>query len=204
MSQGELTNADGREKRMTCITDESARAATGARNNGGMEMLDYVQNRSDQTMAVLRQAYDDLHERAYKLATVLVAGGGGAGAYALGKLAAEARAITWAPMAALALVWFGAAGVLVWRATTSRELSPGNGPKNLLGYYAERLVALGDGDAALEHTRLAEMDLQQARIRAYEAGCIERAAALDGAYKAVAVCSPAVPLVVAAVCWYYS
>ena len=204
MSQGELTNADGREKRMTSITDESARAATGARNNGGMEMLDYVQNRSDQTMAVLRQAYDDLHERAYKLATVLVAGGGGAGAYALGKLAAEARAITWAPLAALALVWFGAAGVLVWRATTSRDLSPGNGPKNLLGYYAERLVALGDGDAALEHTRLAEMDLQQARIRAYEAGCIERAAALDGAYKAVAVCSPAVLMVVAATCWYYS
>lgn len=166
-----------------------------------MDTLDYVEARTDKTMAVLRQSYDDLHERAYKLATVLVAGGGAAGAYALGKIGvADASVLSWAPIAALALSWFGNAAWLMWRGATSRQLSPGNGPKNLLGYHGERLSTLQDPVLAMEHTRLSELDLQQKRIRAYEDGCVNRADAIDLAYKIAAVGSPLVPAVIALAC----
>ena len=172
----------------------------GLLENGGMDPLEYVEVRTEKTMAVLRHAYDDLHERAYKLATVLVAGAGGAGAYALGKIGGTGGAIAWAPLAALALSWLGVAACLVWRGATARDLSPGNGPKNLLGYYDERLAALQDAGQAMEQTRRAELGLQQKRMGEYEAGCIERADALDLAYKSAAVCSALVPVVVAGAC----
>lgn len=165
-----------------------------------MKMLDYVESRAATTLVVLRQAYDDLHERAYKLATVLVAGGGAATLYSLGKLGEPQNTLAWAPMAALGLCWFGIAGHLVWQGATSRELSPGNGPANLLAYYQKRLVETPEPAQALDTTRHAELDLQQKRIEAYSAGCEARALAIDRAYKSAALCSPLVPAVVALAC----
>ncbi len=168
--------------------------------NAGMDPLGYVEDRTEKTMAVLRHAYDDFHERAYKLATVLVAGAGAAGAYALGKVGSAGGVMAWAPLAGLSLSWMGVAACLVWRGATTRELSPGNGPKNLLGYYDERLGTLQNEAQALEQTRRAELALQQKRIGEYEAGCVARAHSIDMAYKSAAVCSPLVPAIVAAVC----
>lgn len=182
------------------VRGEKKPAVGGLLENAGMEPLAYVEDRTEKTMAVLRHAYDDLHERAYKLATVLVAGAGGAGAYALGKIGGTGGAIAWAPLAALALSWLGVAACLVWRGATARDLSPGNGPKNLLGYYDERLATLKDADQAMEQTRRAELVLQQKRIGQYETGCIERADAIDLAYKSAAICSALVPVVVASAC----
>ena len=167
-----------------------------------MDTLDYVETRTDKTMAVLRQSYDDLHERAYKLATVLVAGGGAAGAYALGKMgASDASVLSWAPIAALALSWFGNAAWLMWRGATSRELSPGIGPQSLMENYDFRVQHGAGAEQALEGLRRQEMELQQARMDAYGNGCITRANAIDNAYKMAAIGTPLVPAVVALFCY---
>lgn len=165
-----------------------------------MEALDYVEQRTTRTLEVLRKSYDDLHERAYKFATVLVAGGGAAGGYALGKFSPQAEPMAWAPLAALALSWFGVAAYLILKGTTSASLSPGNGPKNLLGTFDGWSAHLGDDGQALEKTRREELSLEQRRIREYSDGCVTRAESIDLAYKMAAFCSPAVPAAVSVFC----
>lgn len=161
------------------------------------ETLDYVERRSSKTLEVARKAYDDLHERAYKLATVLVAGGGGVGAYVLGKLSTDAVPIAWAPLGAMALSWFGVAGCLVWQGLRARPMSPGNGAGNLYEYH-DALIGLGRNEPqALTETRREELRLEQQRISAYSKGCSARAAAIDTAYKSLILCTPLTPLAVA-------
>lgn len=178
-------------------TDEKKPAQGGLGHNAKMDVLDYAEARSTKTVEVARKAYDDLHERAYKLATVLVGGGGAVGAYTLGKLAPESDPMTWGPLAALSLSWLGTAAHLIWVAATSRTVSPGNGPENLLSYHKDRLRDGWTAEDAFRITREAELALEQARIRTYSQGCNERAEAIDRAYKAVAMASPAAPLVTA-------
>lgn len=165
-----------------------------------MDILEYTESISAKSLEVARSAYDDLHERSYKLATLLVAGGGAVGAYALGKFGPSATSISWAPLAALALSWFGVAMVLIVTGATSRPLSPGNGPKNLRNYFNARLAEDSSAESALKATRNAELDLVQLRLRAYTEGCTARAEAIDIAYWSIAICSPSVPLIVAGVC----
>ncbi|WP_304305871.1 hypothetical protein [Pseudacidovorax intermedius] len=162
---------------------------------GSKDHLDYAEAQGAETLAVLRQAYDDLYERAYKFSTVLVGGGGAAAIYALGRATSlEGTVLGWAPVAAVALSWFGIAGQLIWNAGVSRELSPGVGPGVLLAYYdVERTK--GTAVRALETTRRAKLGLQQLNVLAYQRGCIERALAIDLAYKTAAICTPAVPAV---------
>lgn len=168
-----------------------------------MDILDYTEGLAAKSLEVARKAYDDLHERAYKLATVLVGGGGAIGAYALGRFGAAAQPLEWAPIAALALSWFSIAGLLVIRGATSKDLSPGNGPMNVRSYYDARLAEhSADPDKALSITRNAELDLVQQRIEQYNDGCVQRALAIDSAYRCIASCSPLVPLLVAGLCWY--
>lgn len=168
-----------------------------------MEKLEYVEKRAADTLLVLRQSYDDLHERAYKLATVLVGGGGAVGAYALGQFQPGGSVLAWAPLAALALSWWGVAIPLMWTGATTTKLSPGNGPKNLLSYFEDRRSAGAGDQDAFRIMREAELNLQQQRIDAFSAGCVARADAIDYAYKAVVICSPAVPLLVAAACLWF-
>lgn len=164
----------------------------------GDESLAYVEEVTANTLSVLRQSYDDLHERTYKLATWLVAGGGAVGAYAITQFATGTSPLRWAPLAGLSLCWFGVAGPLIWRSMASESLSPGNGPKNLLNYYEARLAEPeATPENALRMTRRAELNLAQGRIREYADACVRRAEAMDLAYKAVTVASPAVIAVVA-------
>lgn len=163
-----------------------------------MNELDYVEQRSSKTLEVTRQTYDDLHERAYKLATVLVAGGGAVTAYVLSKVGVATDSMGWAPLAALALSWFGVAAQLIWHSLTSQEVSPGNAVRNLLGYYDARLAEGHEKEGALRVTRKAELEAEQLRLDAYKRGCVLRAEAIDRAYKAIAIASPLVPMVVAA------
>ncbi|QTW18108.1 hypothetical protein [Comamonas kerstersii] len=162
-------------------------------------VLDYVDQKSSLSLEVARKSYDDLHERAYKLATLLVGGGGSVGAYAVSKLSPLSEYMAWAPLAALAVTWFVIAAHLIWVAATSREVSPGNGPKNLLGYYSARVKDGWSEEKAFTITREQELELMQQRLRAYANGCNIRADAIDCAYKAVAIASPLVPLATAAV-----
>ena len=167
-----------------------------------MDKHSYIEDRAADTLKVLRQSYDDLHERAYKFATVLVAGGGAVGAYAIGKVGVGVPVIAWAPLAALALSWFAIAAQLVWTGATSRELSPGNNPGIMLGYYNDRLTDGWKEDGALNCLRDAELDLQTERIRNYSYGCTTRAESIDRAYKTAALATPLVPSsVVALAAW---
>lgn len=163
-----------------------------------MEHLDYVEHRAADTIKVLRDSYDHLHERVFKFASLLLAGGGGVGAFSLGKIGQPA--ITWAPLAALAVFWFATAALLMWKGATSNRLSPGNGPAHMLEYFKDRLAESQDAAAALEVTRRAELDLQQSRIKRYIDACNTRSSAIDLAYKVAAIGSPVVALVVATLC----
>lgn len=166
-----------------------------------MDILTYTEEVAAKSLEVAREAYDELHERAYKLATVLVTGGGAVGAFALSRLATSSTPVGWAPLAALALSWFAIAALLILGGATSKLLSPGNGPRNLRSYYSARLAEYpGDEAKALELTRDAELDLLQVRLRAYTHGSTVRSMAIDRAYWCIALCSPSVPLIVAAVC----
>lgn len=177
--------------------DEKNPADGGLSDNPSMDVLDYVEDRAGKTVEVARKAYDDLHERVYKLATVLVGGGGAVGAYALSKVAEDPGATLWAPLGALSLSWLATAAQLIWVGATSRAASPGNGPKNLLGYYRARVDEKWNAEDAFRITREAELDLLQGRISAYNDGCISRAEAVDRAYKTVAIASPLVPMATA-------
>ncbi|MBA4263779.1 MAG: hypothetical protein C0453_01745 [Comamonadaceae bacterium] len=184
----------------------SMSACIGSQNmeNEDMEMLDYVESRTTRTLDYVRKSYDDLHERAYKLATLLVAGGGAMISYALAKVAPEVAPLTWAPVAALALSWFAIAGMLIWRGATTIKLSPGNGPKNLKGYFRARVAESSDELGALIITREAELDREQERLSGYLDGCCQRAEAIDWAYKTVAVVSPLTAVATAAICiWWF-
>lgn len=190
-------------KQAAAVSEKPAGSeSTVVNNNAGMDAVQYAEERSAKTIAVLRSSYDDLHERAYKLATALVAGGGAASIYVLGKMSTHpALPVSWAPIAALALSWFITAAVLIWNGATSRALSPGNGPATLLNYYDARLSVTRDPVEALETTRRVELGLEQARISAYEKGCIARAEAIDAAYKTAAWTTPVVPAVTFLICW---
>lgn len=164
------------------------------------ECLNYVEGVTANTLTVLRQSYDDLHERTYKLATWLVTGGGAVAAYAITQFAAGTDPLRWAPLAGLSLCWFGVAGPLIWNGMAAESLSPGNGAKNLLNYYEARLAEPGSTAAgALKMTRRAELNLAQQRIREYSDACVRRAEAMDFAYKAVTVASPSVIAVISVI-----
>ncbi|MVT38620.1 hypothetical protein GO497_21845 [Acidovorax citrulli] len=156
-----------------------------------MDELEYVEKRSGATMAVLRQTYDDFYERSYKFATVLVGGGGALGAYALGKIGVDGvTPVAWAPVAALAMSWFGIAAQLIWSGAISRRLSPGNPAGNIIDYYDDRIAEGHDSNSALAVTRRAELILEHTRAREYATGCVDRAEALDMSYRAATICTP--------------
>ena len=162
------------------------------------DILEYAESVSEKTLEVARKSYDELHERVYKLATVLAAGAGAIGAYALGKVDDSSAIVQWAPLGVLSITWFAIAGVMIVLGSTSRIVSPGNGPDNIRRYYEARLAEQPAGAAspkqdALLITREAELDLKQTRLRNYIAGCNARSAALDFGYFFVAV-SPLGPL----------
>lgn len=166
-----------------------------------MDILDYTESTSTKTVDYLRRTYDDFYDRMHKLVTALMGGAAAVGAYSLGKVGQD-LAISWVPIGSLSVAWFVIAFLVLLFGPGSRELSPGNGPKNLLAYHRARLAELStdrdDREAeALRITREKELELQQGRLKEYAAACTERARVLDRAYLAIAV-SPLIPLLVLA------
>lgn len=172
-----------------------------------MDILEYAESVSEKTLEVARKSYDDLHERAYKLGTVLGAGAGAIGAYALGKVSDPNAIIQWAPLGTLSVAWFLIVGMLLRTGLTSRAVSPGNGPANIRSYFKARLseqvaqiaeTNQEELDAArlnaLKITREAELDLRQSRLARFIEAGDARARAVDRAYRQLAW-SPIAPLV---------
>lgn len=164
-----------------------------------MDILEYTEDKVSSALEYLRGSYDDLYERLHKVVIALVGGGGAVGAYSLGRISAE-DFVTGLPLAAMSVGWFAIALYVLLFGPQSRELSPGNGPKNILRYYDDCLAAASTDDdskeaRALAQTRREELRLQQKRLREFADACTERASILDRAYNLV-VMSPILPLAV--------
>ncbi|KQP43938.1 hypothetical protein [Pseudorhodoferax sp. Leaf274] len=155
-----------------------------------MDALKFVEERGGRTFEVVRKSYDDLHDRAVKLATLLIAGGGAMAAFALGKAGAKDPLAQWAGIAVLAVVWFYGAASLVRGGATSKDVPYGVGPAKLLSYYDGWLKAGTTADDALERTRREEIRLEEERVQVYADACSQRSVVIDEAYKLVAVKAP--------------
>lgn len=153
---------------------------------------------------MLRRAYDDLHERAYKFATLLVAGGGAVGVYAFTEFGkAPGNVLGWAPIAGLALTWFGTAAVLLWCGVTARDISAGPKAQSLKKRYQYELsVAGADEENAFKAFREAALEKVPERVGIYVRACAARADRIDLAYRAAVICSPLVPAVIVAACYW--
>lgn len=165
-----------------------------------MDALKFVEERGGRALEIVRKGYDDLHERAYKLATLLLAGGGAMAAYALGRIGVVAALVEWLPIAVLALFWLVAAARLVWGGATSQDVPYGVSPGKLLGYYDGWIAAAKAPEDALERLRREDVRLEDERIRAYADACIRRAEAIDRTYKLAAVTAPSLAAIAAAAC----
>lgn len=149
------------------------------------QILDFAEAKATETLELLRESYDDYYERLLKVVTALIGAGGALGAFALSKTSADYPIV--ASIEALAVMWIGVALRTTIAGAMSRDLSPGNGPKNILAYFDARMTEQ-DGatrrreDMALRITREAELELQQRRIRDYIDACANRADVLDLAY----------------------
>lgn len=170
-----------------------------------MEVLDYLEVCAAEQVDVLRKAYDDLHERAYKFATLLIAGGGAVGVYALTEFGkAPGNLLGWAPIAGLALTWLGTAIVLLWSSVTARDVSAGPKIQSLKKRYQFELSIAGDDEGkAFKALREAALDRVPERVGVYVRACAARADRIDLAYRAAVVCSPSVPAIIVAACYWF-
>lgn len=155
-----------------------------------MDALKFVEERGGRALEIVRKSYDDLHERAYKLATLLLAGGGAMAAYALGRFGVAASPVEWLPIAVLALVWLSAAARLVLHGAGSQKVPYGVGPAKLLQYHDDWISAAATSEKALEEMRRQEIALEDERVGQYAAACDKRSEAIDRAYKLAVVAAP--------------
>jgi len=155
-----------------------------------MDALKFVEERGGRALETVRKGYDDLHERAYKLATLLLAGGGAMAAYALGRFGVAASVVEWLPIAVLALVWLAAAARLVLRGAGSQKVPYGVGPAKLLKYHDDWISAAATPEKALEEMRRQEITLEEERVQQYAEACGKRSDAIDQAYRMAVVLAP--------------
>lgn len=165
-----------------------------------MESLDYAEKRSAAALDAVRKIYETLHERAYKLTTALVAGGGAVSAYVWGQIAVGAALIAWVPLAALALCWFACAAYLVWVALRGSPMSSIVDAAEILRYHDEwEQFDKQNPQRAMQEIKKDALRHDSLSIKNYSDGCNSRSAAIDAAYKAIVLASPIVPTV-AAIC----
>lgn len=172
-----------------------------------MEMLDYMEREALRTLQALMAEYATAHGRVYQLATLLLGGGGGVGAYALGQWLRDGAAqVLWLPLLAVSLWWFALAGVLLLGGGLSRRLGLGGTPDVLGAAYTAESGDFGDAGAshnqlAVVKVRLAELATHQQRIEDWMRACAARTHVLDTVYR-LAACTPLPPCLVLGVLWW--
>jgi hypothetical protein len=155
-----------------------------------MDALKFVEERGGRALEIVRKGYDDLHERAYKFATLLVAGGGAMAAYALGRIGISSPVVEWLPIAVLAFFWLAAAARLVLHAAGSQKVPYGAGPAKQLKYYDGWISAAATPEKALEELRRREIQLEEERIQKYAEACDKRSDEIDKAYRIAVLVAP--------------
>jgi hypothetical protein len=162
-----------------------------SREAGGMSSVELAEKVTADALQSSRGAYDLMHDRAHKFATIVAGGAGGAGIYALGKIGLASAWPQVVSLGALSIWWFVIAGTVLLRAAASRPLMAGTSSAAIRSCMRSHLDKGDNEDIALWKTRwqnLAAVDLQ---IKGYARGTTARAQVLDRAYWCIA-CSPAI------------
>lgn len=157
-----------------------------------MDAIEYVEASAQATLKEARAAYDGMHERIYKLVTLVTGGAGAVGVYTLGKLGS---APMWqlVPLAAVCCWWFLIAGAVLARGAKSNSFSVGTSAdalrRRLLAHQAR--AGCSEESVALWYTRWDHLVSVDEQILSYSHAATRRARTLDAAYLCL-ICSPAV------------
>ena len=151
-----------------------------------METIDFAEKVVDASLKEARAAYDAMHDRAYKFATLTMGASGAVSIYALGKIGADGYLWHVIPMALLAAWWFVAASVLLLKGAASNEMAAGTTSAKIRERVTKHSKK-GDSEPDLEQglnlTRWDQVAAADIQIQAFSAANIERAKALDAAYR---------------------
>jgi hypothetical protein len=165
-----------------------------------MDALEYSEEIAGETLNQARDAYDAMHERVYKFATLVAGGAGGVGVYALGKIGTAGAHLQVWPLAALSCWWFVIAAAILLRGAASKKLMVGTSSAAIRRRLDKHLKAGKDDstETALWLTRWDQLAAIDDQIEKYSAAASQRALALDRAYWAL-VGSPVIAVTVYAV-----
>lgn len=145
-----------------------------------MDVLDYMERESAETMRELMKDYAASFDRAVKVATALAGGAAAMMAYAPG--ASVAVGMKWI-LLGVAVAWAISAAYLVVRGLTSNRLESGASVRAMQQRYLSEGGALSPFDGgnanALLQLRLAELNRRHAATEAYVSSLNKRARALN-------------------------
>lgn len=151
-----------------------------------METIDFAEKAVEDSLKEARASYDAMHERAYKFATLTMGAAGAVSIYALGKIGSPGYLWQVIPMAFLAAWWFVAASVLLLKGAATKEMSAGTTSAKIRERVAKHSKT-ADGEPDLEQglnlTRWDQVTAADNQIKAFSEANIERAKALDAAYR---------------------
>ena len=153
-----------------------------------MDITEFAESCAESALDEAKATYDGFHERVHKLVALLVAGAGGAGVYALGKMGPQSALMQVIPLGALSCWWLLIAGLLLLHGASSLEMTPGSTSAAVAEHFNRHFRALESDQAeaqALLKTRWDQLAAVDCQILAYCAGVTQRAKALDKAYLAV-------------------
>lgn len=151
-----------------------------------METIDFAEKIVDASLKEARASYDAMHERAYKFATLTMSASGAVSIYALGKIGADGYLWQTIPMALMAFWWFVAASVLLLKGATTNEMSAGTTSAKIrerVMKHSEKVGGEVDLEQGLNLTRWDQLAAADIQIQAFSNANIERAKALDAAYR---------------------
>ena len=151
-----------------------------------METIDFAEKTVEASLNEARASYDAMYERAYKFATLTMGASGAVSVYALGKIGADGYLWQTIPMALMAAWWFLAASVLLLKGAATNEMLAGTTSAKIRERVTKHSnkeggeADLGQGLSLTRWDQLAAVDI---KIQAFSNANIERAKALDAAYR---------------------
>lgn len=151
-----------------------------------METIDFAEKAVDNSLKEARASYDAMHERAYKFATLTMGASGAVSIYALGKIGAAGYLWQVIPMALLAAWWFVAASALLLKGAATKEMSAGTTSARIrerVAKHSKKEDGEPDLKQGLNFTRWDQLAAADIQIQAFSDANIERAKALDAAYR---------------------
>lgn len=147
-----------------------------------MDSIEYAEKTAEGTLAQARAAYESMHERSYKFATLVAGGAGGVAVYALGKINVQGAATQLVLLGVLSCWWFFIAGVVLLRGSRSNPLTLGtlgSAVRRRIQAHVDAQKGEADQDAALWYVRWDQLEGVDAQILSYSRAATRRAKVLD-------------------------